>query len=315
MYKIKQILEDFMVWEMPLYELSETGVYSYFWLRKRNYNTIDAIKKIAFKLNVPLKNIGFAGTKDKAAITEQIISIRAISLEKINKLNLNDIELDYVGKGETPISLGDLKGNRFRIVVRNLDKRFKVKTSNKIPNLFGPQRFSKNNSEIGKALVQKNFKKATDLINQYELKEYLVSNPADFAGALRTIPLKTRKMYVHAYQSYLWNKTVEEYLKTNPFKNEVIPLIGFNTQLKNDKISAIIRDLMNHEGITQRDFIIPQIPELTSEGNYRELFIKPESFQIKQEPDELNKEKIKATVTFTLPKGSYATVVVDYLFS
>ncbi|MBW2966114.1 tRNA pseudouridine(13) synthase TruD [Candidatus Woesearchaeota archaeon] len=315
MYKIKQIPEDFFVKEIPDYQLDQKGEYSYFLLKKRNYTTMNAISKIANKLKIPLKFIGFAGNKDKIAVTEQVISIKNLKVTDIAKLNIKDIKLEFVGNSNKPISLGDLKGNQFKIIVRNLPtKRTLTKSIERIPNYFGPQRFSKNNIEIGRYLVKKNFKKAIDLIDQRKVNEFLEDNPGNYIGAIRTLPLKLRKIYIHAYQSFLWNKTVEEYLKSAPYKNELIPIIGFGTELKNNKISEIIREIMQKENLNQRDFIIPQMPELSEEGNERYLFTNPKNLTIKIENDELNQDKYKAIVSFILPKASYATIIIDYLF-
>ena len=305
MYTIKEKPEDFLVKEIPDYELGE-GIYAYFWLTKKNENTIDAARRIAEKLKIPLKNIGFAGTKDKIAITKQVISIKKGKKEEIK---LKDITLEYIGQGNTPISLGDLKGNEFVITVRNI-KTKRIKTSGLIPNLFGPQRFSKNNAEIGKYLVKKQFNKAVELINNPGVQEHLESSPADYIGALRIIPLKTRKIYIHAYQSLLWNKTVEQFLKTGHNTNRKIPIIGFQTdreEIKDADLKEILLNILKQEEITERNFIIPQIKELSSEGAERDLFVKPENLEIDI------KEKT-AIVSFSLKKGSYATVVVDMLF-
>jgi tRNA pseudouridine13 synthase len=315
MYKIKQIPEDFIVEEIPIYETIMEGEYSYFLLKKINYTTMDAIIKIAQRLRLPLRYIGFAGTKDKAAMTEQVISIKNIKVIDIEKINLKDIGLEYLGEGNNPISLGDLKGNKFKITVRSLlSKRTITKSTERIPNLFGPQRFSKNNVEIGKAIIKKNFKKAIDLMEHKSVDEFFEINPGNFIGAIRTLPLKIRMIYIHAYQSFLWNKTVEEYLKTNPFKSEQVPIVGFGTELSTDKISDIIKEILHEEGINLRDFIIPQMPELSSEGTERNLFINPQNLTIEIEEDELNENKFKAIVKFILPKGSYATIIIDYLF-
>jgi len=315
MYKIKQIPEDFIVKELPNYQLDKKGDYGYFILKKRNYTTIDAVSKIANKLKIPLKFVGFAGNKDKTAVTEQIISIKSIKIIAIERLNFQDIKLEYVGNGNSPISLGDLKGNQFQIIVRNLlSKRTPTKSTQRIPNLFGPQRFSKNNTEIGRYLVKKNFQKAVDLMQHRKVDEFLEDNPGNFVGAVRTLPLKTRKIYIHAYQSFLWNKTAEEYLKVSPYKNELIPIIGFGTELTNNKIGEIINNILQKEDIILRDFIIPQMPELSEEGSERYLFVKPENLTIDIKEDELNKGKYKAAVKFKLQKGSYATVVIDFLF-
>ncbi len=321
MYQIKCFPQDFLVKEIPLYN-PEPGQYSYFWMKKTTYTTITAIQTIARALNINPKNIGFAGTKDKTAITEQVISIKSISWEKIKNLNLKDIKLSYISDGKTPLSLGDLKGNEFMIAVRNISpaeiKKAGEKSKHNIPNLFGPQRFSKNNAEIGKAILKKDFKSAVNLIDHESVKEFLKKYPNNCVGALRTLPKKLLKIYIHAYQSLLWNRTAEEYLKTrhNP-ENIKLPILGFAAETESIKDSAlkeIILDILNKEQLAERDFIIRQIPELSSEGGERELFIRPENFSIQIEDDELNKGKFKAIVSFSLPKGSYATTVIEFIF-
>lgn len=317
-YKIKQMPEDFIVKEIASHELDENGNYTYFILKKKNYNTLDAIQLLSKFLRIPVRYIGFAGSKDKNAVTEQVCSVYRIPKEKLEKLKLKNIKLVYIGKGKNPISLGDLKGNKFDIIVRNLSSIIKRKKIiiKKIPNYFGKQRFSKNNIAIGRYLVKRNFQKAVELINQKQVKFYLEDNPGDFAGAIRTIPLKLRKMYVHAYQSYIWNKSAEEYAETKPLKNEKIPIIGFSTELTQNKISKIIKKNMSEENITQRDFIIKSMPELSSEGGERNLFVTPENVSISEpEEDELNKGKYKLTIRFSLPKASYATTVLENIFS
>ena len=75
MYKIKQIPEDFVVREISGIRPSEHGKYTYFLLKKRNYTTQRAVKAIADALHIPEKRFGFAGNKDKNAITEQLCSV------------------------------------------------------------------------------------------------------------------------------------------------------------------------------------------------------------------------------------------------
>jgi tRNA pseudouridine13 synthase len=315
MYKIKQLSEDFIVKEINDIELDESGEYSYFLLKKRNYNTLRAIEAISNKLNINIKNIGFAGSKDKNAITEQVISIYNGN-ENIENIQIKDIELKYLGKGNEKIFLGSLKGNKFTITIRNLDNKKINNNEVLIPNYFGPQRFSTSNHLIGKAIVKKDFEEAIKVIlstnSDYNgrIKQHLEKKINDFVVALKIIPLKLLKLYVHAYQSFIFNKVLEQYTKTNK-KIEKIPIVGFGTE-SNDKI---MRTLLEKEKIVPRDFIIRQIPELSSEGDERSAFMAVKDFKIiKQEKDELNEGKEKLIVEFTLPKGSYATVFIDYLF-
>ena len=75
MYQLKQIPEDFIVKEITNIEPKSSGLFVYLKLKKEHLNTLDAIKIIAKKLRIKEKDIGFAGSKDKNALTEQIISL------------------------------------------------------------------------------------------------------------------------------------------------------------------------------------------------------------------------------------------------
>jgi len=344
MYKIKQIPDDFIVKEITNTELKDKGNYTYFTLKKRNYTTERAVSAIAHYLKTDRKNIGYAGSKDKNALTEQLISIKG-QIKK-QDINLKDIELIYKGKGNERISLGDLKGNEFIITVRNLNKEeVKLKlTSTQIPNYFDEQRFSKNNVEIGRSILKKDFKKAVNLILENysenninfekDVKEHISGLPNDFIGAIKKVPKKIRMMYVHAFQSLIFNKTVsglimsetKDYKKVNysqgifvfpnkDLNNIKIPIVGFGTEFKDDKLRNISLALLKKEGIILRDFIVRGMPELASEGNERNMFVKVEKLNIKTEDDELNKNKKKCIISFTLPKGSYATIVIKKIFS
>lgn len=348
MYKIKQVPEDFIVKEISDITFGNTGKYAYFLLKKKDYNTIKAIETIASSLRISPKNIGFAGNKDKNAVTEQIISIKNGKRE-FEKVSLKDIGLKYVGRGDEEIYLGGLKGNEFGITLRNLEdeeiKKIEEKAKNNqifMPNYFGTQRFSKNNHLVGKAITNRDFKKAVELVlesnseQNERIEEHLQKQKNNFIGALKIIPFKMLKLYVHSYQSFLFNKALEEYISINSINknninkknidgksgnglnhNEKIPIVGFSTELKelkNRQIKKIIEKLMKEEKITERDFIIRAIPYLSSEGGERNAFIKIGDFKIiNVEKDELNESKKKMVVSFSLPKGCYATVLMDFL--
>ena len=331
MYKIKQLAEDFLVEEIATLKTDEKGRYSYFILEKTNCTTVNAIEALAQKINVPIKNIGFAGNKDKNAITRQYISIFHGSKSTENIL-LKNISLKYIGNGNNPISLGDLEKNKFTITIRNISKteidrlKFFENKNSDIPNLFGPQRFSKNNAEVGKSIIKKDFKKAAGLILENDgivektLKNYLSINKNDYIGALRIIPLKTRKIYVHAYQSYLFNEIAKKYLDPKNKKQKMkIPIIGFDFEIEKiegKKLKNIIEKAIEEEKISARDFIISQMPELTSEGKERDLFFELNDLRvIEVSDDELNEEMKKTKVEFTLPKSCYATVAIKFIFS
>jgi len=312
MYKIKEKPEDFIVEEITNIEPKQKGRYSMWWMKKRELTTMDAVKKIAKKLRIKERFVGFAGIKDKKAVTKQLISISRAGKNKTEELDIEGIKLEFYGFSDKPVSLGDLEGNRFEITVRNLDKIENIENK-KVKNLFGEQRFSSQNAEIGKLMIKKDFQNAARKIaeTEKEVAEYLDTNMTDHIGALRRLNIKILRIYVHAYQSYLWNKAAEE------IDGDIeLPIIGFDTEIEDTKIRELIEKIMKEEGITYRDFIIKEIPELSSEGGVRELFVKPQNFEILEKgEDELNQDKYKIRVRFFLPKASYATEAIRQIFT
>ena len=325
MYKIKQTPEDFVVEEIIELELADDGDYVYFWLNKKGFTTANAIEKISRFIRCKLRDIGFAGNKDKQAITKQAISIKdpgkRISKTRFEKFNSEKIFLEYIGRGKKPISLGDLEGNRFEIVLRECEKE--PENIKQFINYFDEQRFSETNKDVGKAIVKGDFKKACGLINAEEVKAHLEKNQNDFVGAMKRLPLKTRLLHIHAYQSWLWNETVKEYLQSrhkdllkqqyslgelvfpkSSIEAEAVPIIGFGTEIGTDEIGKIIKQIMEKEEITQRDFIIRSMPELSAEGGERELAVEIADIGI----EKIGEKEYK--IKFFLPKASYATMAI-----
>ncbi len=284
--KIKQIEEDFVVKEVMKLELSENGKYHYYYMTKKNWNTLDLVKEIKKRLKV--RDVGFAGLKDRNAVTSQYISVE----KKIN-FEINDVEFEYKGCGKKRVYMGKLKGNEFIITIRDLDK--KLELPEEVLNLFGEQRFSKKNEKIGKLIVQKKFKEVCEELN-------LKVEKNDYIGALRELGKAKLRFYINAYQSYLWNKLAKISNK------EIVPILGFLTE-EDD-----YDEILEKEGVGKIDFIMREMPEIAAEGSERERVMEVKNFKIISfEDDELNKGKKKEVVSFFLPKGSYATVVIENL--
>ena len=204
---------------------------------------------------------------------------------------------------------------------KKIINKIKINKIISIPNYFGEQRFSKNNHLVGKAIIKKDFKKAVNLIleNKGDFEEkirgYLKTNKNNYVGAINLIPFKIRKLYVHAYQSYLFNKTIDYYLKLKKKTNKKIPVIGFGIETEDKEINKIINEILKKEKINLRDFIVRKIPDLSSEGDLRDLFFEINNLEIIEiNNDNLNKNKKKIKLSFILKKGCYATVAIKYLF-
>lgn len=321
MYKIKSKPEDFIVEEIPVFENKKSGKYTYFLLEKRNYNTEKVIQKLSRYYNIPRKRFGYAGSKDKRAVTKQYCSVKG----RIKAVELNDISVKVVGYGDEPISLGDLSSNKFTITIRNVTKKPKPITF--IINYFDEQRFGKNNLEAGLAILKKDFKKASGLL-QVKVKNN------DYIGAIRTIPLKTLRLIINSVQSYLWNEIAADYIKVktktysevkykhgififpkNRLNNIEIPLIAFDTEFDNNEIRGLYVKILKKTNLSLKDFVIRSLPNITPLGNKRNLITDVKKvFVGKLENDDLNKNKKKVTVNFELSKGSYATLVIKKMF-
>ena len=156
-----------------------------FVLCKRNVETSDALAKLSVAFKTKSINFSYAGSKDKKAITYQNVTVRNIDFADLNKivrqLKGRDIEVTNIVRVNEMLRLGDLRGNVFRIVVRNITSREGEDLSRLIDtavnnvkmkgfvNYFGTQRFGFEGStvsspDIGLAILKEDFVRAVSLI-------------------------------------------------------------------------------------------------------------------------------------------------------
>ena len=205
--KIKSIPEDFIVKEIiDLNKKKEGETFRYFLMRKRNINTINAIKIIARKLHISKRKIYFAGEKDKNTLSEQYIAIRNFNEFK-DEYNFRNVYLKYVGSYDEPLKISDIKYNYFRITIRELSNE-EINIFNKnieifnryYFNYFDDQRFGNrgNNYIIGKYIIKRDYENAIKIfLTDYENEEsedsikarkFLYENWGKFKEALRIFP-------------------------------------------------------------------------------------------------------------------------------
>lgn len=243
--KLKQQPEDFYVEEIIEYQTNSLGKYLLFWLKKKNLNTTDAIEKISKKLKIPVKNFGYAGLKDKRAITLQLCSVKEANEEKLKETKINNIEITIVGHSEKPVYIGQNKGNRFVIRVRDCEMPSKVNPE--FVNYYGEQRFSRNNAEIGELMVKREWKKAAEMLGLNDFRD------------LQKIGARKLMIYINAYQSKLWNEAAAH------SNSEEVPIPGFSNGHK--------------------EFIFKEIPLLSAEGGTRKRIVRAENVKIDKTED------------------------------
>ena len=148
--RLRSFPEDFLVDEIPLPDKGGTsGPYLICLLTKKNWELQHAVKEIAKRLGISHRRIGWAGTKDRNAITKQWISIYKVTTEQVAAVCLKDIILEPVSHANEELSLGQLEGNRFDLVIRDtvspdLSRQVRTLTMTAtagVPNYFGIQRF------------------------------------------------------------------------------------------------------------------------------------------------------------------------------
>lgn len=340
-YKLKTIPEDFTVEELFDYEVFPKGSFVVFKLYKSNTNTNDAVKIIALKLNLKVKDVGYAGLKDKNAVTVQYISIPnkgsySQNYEFSNEVSI--LKLEKIGYRNERIFPGCLARNSFEITVRNLEIS-DVSKINDLPryyiNFFGEQRFSEKNHLIGSCLIKKKYKEAISLIIETfsgKKKDELILKEkeckGDYLKVLNLVDRKLLRIYLHSFQSELWNKSVYKYLEKKNvsvdinnnldlkrFENFYFPLVGFDIE-KDIESFDIVKEILDSEELSEKDFILRSFQGLGLEGGKRSLVNKVFNEKLLRiEDDEFNLNKKKIVLRFELTKGSYATEYIRQMFS
>ena len=386
--------EDFYVEEIPEHLPSGTGPNTWLLIEKIGRNTLDVVLDIAKEMKISRKRMGFAGMKDKSALTRQWLCVANSEASELQGLEekLYNVKVLEIKQNEKKLRIGQLIGNKFRILIRNTnDPENDAETAKKIltkleevgvPNYYGWQRFGKNRPnthKVGEFLVHNNIKGAVDsyIGNPYskekdhikaarqfyddgELEEAYESMPSgmryekmmlrelmkqqrkkgeldekSYKIALESLPKPLKRMFVHAYQSYLFNKAVSERTKLginkyidgdiiidneehlvhefdiNDINNRIkafevhptAPLYGTKVPLAGAEVGELEQKVLNDEKINLEDFECPKTPKLGSHGLRRAI-----RFKIWDVSAMATSEGV--LTEFSIPKGCYATAVL-----
>ncbi len=175
---LKDRPEDFLVEERPLYEPAGTGDHLYLFLEKRQQTTTDVVRRLAKLFSVQRRDIGYAGLKDKHAITRQHFSVHLpdpSNDEKcLSRFEFLPYTLLWARRHENKLRRGHLAGNRFEIRLRHVDPAAVIvahRTLERlgvtgVPNYVGHQRFGYRqcNHLLGRALIRREWKTLLDLM-------------------------------------------------------------------------------------------------------------------------------------------------------
>jgi len=381
--KLKSRPEDFRVEELARPEMTG-GPFALYRLTKKSLGTPEAVNAICRAWRVSRPAVGIGGLKDRHAVTQQFLSIENGPKRNLKQTN---IELEYLGQTPRAFESRDLLGNRFDIVLRDLDsakadravQNLPVVSEEGIPNYFDDQRFGSVGASgdfVARAWCLGDYERALWLAlaepNEHDRpgvraeKESLrahwgdwatcrenVSQPVtqsamqhlcgpahDFRGAFVRIPQPDRRMYLAAFQSFLWNRILAAVLRT-AFASSPNEL--FDVELGRTRLPFYARLPSGRERLEQ-PLPLPSARERAELGPLAEMYeraagefglecrqlrvkyprdsffskgsrppIFRQSLSWETGADELSPGKRKLALRFDLPPGSYATVVIKRL--
>ncbi len=201
--RLKASPEDFRVDEQPAYLPSGAGPHLYLQVEKRGRTTRDVLRQLARLLGVPDRDAGYAGMKDREAVTTQWLSFPVAKDPDPATLAGEGFRVLTASRHQNKLRTGHVRANAFAVAVRGGDigraqACAAALASAGLPNFFGPQRFGQagENAALGKAL--------------------LLPEPgpeARRAGRDRFL----RRLALSAYQSLLFNRWLAERLADGLF--------------------------------------------------------------------------------------------------
>lgn len=220
--------EDFRVEEDIGYAPSGDGEHLWLDIEKRGMNTVDVAQRLAHLAEVPVRSVGFGGLKDRNAVTRQPFSIQIPGREDPDWSAWNDegMRIVHVTRHHRKIQRGRLAGNRFELVVRELEcdrarleARLRSVAELGVPNGFGEQRFGGNNIARAHRL---------------------------FRGELRRKPSKSKRgFYLSAARSLIFNQLLERRILAGTWDRvldgEIVMLDGTRSTFAADAADPDIR--------------------------------------------------------------------------
>jgi tRNA pseudouridine13 synthase len=154
--QIKVQPEDFEVEEIPAYQPCGQGDFLYLWVEKRDMGAEYFLRQVARRLGLAPGEVGSAGLKDRHAVTRQMISVPGRVEDRLGDLEGDGIRLLSVSRHGNKLRAGHLHGNRFRILVRDTGPDalaragaiLDVLRREGLPNFYGPQRFGRGGETV-----------------------------------------------------------------------------------------------------------------------------------------------------------------------
>ncbi|MCF2950450.1 tRNA pseudouridine(13) synthase TruD [Paraglaciecola aquimarina] len=318
--QLKTSAEDFQVTETLGYEPTGEGEHIYLWVEKIGLNTAYLAEQIAKFTKLPLRNVTYAGRKDKHALTNQWFSVHLPGKGEFdwNTFEEPGAKVLHAVRHNKKLRTGVLKGNYFNITLRNLtsvkniEQRLQIIASQGVPNYYGAQRFGDTRyDDRGGNLVL-----AEKMINGESIRNR-----------------NKRSMAISALRSWFFNENIHTRLKqdnlTNALAGDVMQLAGSNSffcaiHIDEDTINRLDeRDIYTTGPLWGIGELASQLVTLQQENSTAEqnssitqllesLGLKQERRALRLFPQQMSwtLKNSDLNLQFSLPAGCFATSVI-----
>lgn len=151
----------FVVEEIPAYLPAGEGEHVYLWVEKQDLTTLELVGRLARVLGMDARAIGYAGMKDRRATTRQWLSVHGVDEAQVAQVALAGVRVLAVGRHRNKLRIGHLRGNRFEVVLDQLvpgDAEALLAAlaglaRDGVPNRFGHQRFGSGGDNLATGLA------------------------------------------------------------------------------------------------------------------------------------------------------------------
>lgn len=320
--RLKSEPADFQVEETIAFSLSGEGEHLWLWVEKQGENTDWVAQQLAKWAGIRLRDIGFAGLKDRHGITRQWFSLYLPGRENpdVSEFQFDSIRILQQVRHQRKLQTGGLSGNRFILTLRDFtgeqaetEQRLEQIKTQGVPNYFGEQRFGRN-------------------------EHNLVMAQRLFDGELTRLRPAQRGLYISAARSFLFNEILAERVRqqswNQAWSGDVFQLEGSDKWFVDDgstELVARVNELDIHptgalvgagELVTQQNALKLETQVLSKHQPWcqalADLGLKQERRALRVLPKNLNWQWLNnqtLQVSFDLAPGRYATVVMRELFT
>ena len=288
--RIRSSPSDFIVTEVLNFEFSDDGEHDWLWVEKIGANTVWVAEQLAIHASISARDVGYAGLKDRHAVTRQWFSVRRPGAEGTDwsTLKVDGVRILEQKLHRRKLKRGAHKGNSFRIAVRGgevaslggeIAERLEAIRAQGVPNYFGEQRFGRDggNIELGRAVV---------------------------AG--RRMARSKRSIGISAIRSLEFNDELDVRVRDGTWNRilpgDVVNLDGTRSVFTVDELTPELEQRCNEMDIHPSG-CLPGISAIGVEPSSRSLRLRVQDLNWEIDGDAL-------WLDFSLGRGSYATAVL-----